>query len=107
MPLPERIAYWQLEDVLGCKWTTAVLGAIGDGVRRPYRLERYVAGISKKILNLRLRKLERFGLVQRRELPDRRPHVEYGLTAAGREVYRILLRLRRLQHLWPGPPATS
>ncbi len=104
MPLPERIAYGRLEDVLGCKWTTAVLGAIGDGVRRPYRLERYVAGISKKILNARLRKLERFGLVHRHVLPDRRPHVEYSLTVAGREVYRIVLRLRRLQHVWSSPP---
>jgi len=104
MPLPERVAYWRLEDVLGCKWTTAVLGAIGDGVTRPYHLERFVAGISKKILYERLRKLERFGLIRKAEQPSRRAHVDYCLTRAGVEVHRILRRLRKLQGLWPPTP---
>lgn len=97
LSLPERSAYRRLEDVVGCKWSAAVVAAIGDGVRRPGELERYVPGISKKILNERLRKLRDFGLITRHEFPGRLPHVEYRLTERGSRLADILRQIRELQ----------
>ena len=57
LPLAERAAYRRLEDVIGCKWSAAVMAAVSQGVKRPGKLERFIPGISKKILNERLRKL--------------------------------------------------
>jgi DNA-binding HxlR family transcriptional regulator len=46
LSLPDRNAYRRLEDVVGCKWSAAVLAAISRGVVRPGQLERFIPGIS-------------------------------------------------------------
>jgi len=92
----ERLDYHRLEDVVGCKWSTGVVAAIGAGVRRPGELERYIPGISTKVLNERLRKLLAFGLITRKEFPGLPAHVEYNLTPAGKKLAKILAQLRDL-----------
>jgi len=59
-----------VEDVLGCKWTLRVLAGIRGGTLRPGALEREIGGISTKVLNERLRKLVRFGVIERRAYPE-------------------------------------
>lgn len=86
-----------VEDVLGCKWTLRVLGAIRSGVLRPGALEREVGGISTKVLNERLRKLLRFGVIERRAYPELPPRVEYRLTAFGRRFTRVLDAVEALE----------
>ena len=96
LSLPERSAYRRLEDVIGCKWSAGVVAAIGEGVHRPGELERYIPGISKKILNERLRKLLDFGIIIRRDFSGARPRVEYSLTRTGEKLSEILRRIREL-----------
>jgi DNA-binding HxlR family transcriptional regulator len=64
-----------VEDIVGCKWSLAVLGAIRRGVCRPGAIERAVTGISTKVLNERLRKLQRFGLIERQAYAELRQEV--------------------------------
>jgi DNA-binding HxlR family transcriptional regulator len=94
----ERSAYHRLEDVVGCKWSAAVVAALSDGVVRPGALERYVPGISTKILNERLRKLIDYELVVRTEYPGPVRHVEYRLTPTGEKLAEVVTRLRELGH---------
>ncbi len=98
LSLKERTAYRSLEEVIGCKWSTAVVAAIREGVKRPGELERYIPGISKKILNERLRKLLDFGLIERTEFEERLPHVEYTLTPAGARLASVLDQIRDLNN---------
>lgn len=93
LTLPERSAYRRLEDVVGCKWSAAVLAAIGRDVTRPGQLERFIPGISTKVLNERLRKLMAYDLVSRREFPGKVLRVEYALTETGRKLAAILEQL--------------
>ncbi len=79
-----------LENVLGCKWSLAVLGALTDGPSRPSALQRSCVGISTKVLNERLRKFERFGVVEREVYPEVPPRVEYRLTAFGQRFRRVI-----------------
>ena len=51
-----------LEEVIGCRWTISVLGAVAKGVRRPGALERHIEGISTKVLSDRLRHFTRADL---------------------------------------------
>jgi DNA-binding HxlR family transcriptional regulator len=96
--LTERETYRRLEDVVGCKWSSAVVAAIGRGVHRPGAMERYIPGISKKVLNQRLRKLLDYGLITRMEFDNEKlPHVEYRLTGAGRKLAGVLDKLREVQ----------
>jgi DNA-binding HxlR family transcriptional regulator len=96
LTLPERSAYRRLEDVVGCKWSAAVLMAIARGVTRPGQLERFVPGISNKVLNERLRKLCAYELITRREFPGKVLRVEYGLTSTGRRLTQIIGQIRAL-----------
>lgn len=96
LSLPDRTAYRRLEDVVGCKWSAAVLAAIDRGVTRPGRLERFIPGISNKVLNERLRKLLDYQLISRREFPGKVLRVEYGLTPTGRKLAVIIEQIRDL-----------
>lgn len=96
LSLPDRNAYRRLEDVVGCKWSAAVLAAIGRGVTRPGQLERFIPGISTKVLNERLRKLLDYQLIIRREFPGKILRVEYGLTPTGRKLSVIIEQIRDL-----------
>lgn len=96
LPLSERTAYRRLEDVVGCKWSAAVLAAIGRGVTRPGQLERFIPGISTKVLNERLRKLVDYRLITRTEIAGKVPRTEYALTATGVKLNAIIESIRDL-----------
>lgn len=93
----ERSAYRSLEDVVGCKWSAAVVGAIKRGITRPGKLERYIPGISTKVLTERLRKLLAYGLIIREDRSGTTLHVEYRLTPAGARLATIIDQLHVLQ----------
>jgi DNA-binding HxlR family transcriptional regulator len=69
-----------VEDIVGCKWSLAVLERVRSGVSRPGALEHSLPGLSTKVLNERLRKLQRYGIVSRTAYPEVPPRVEYALT---------------------------
>jgi DNA-binding HxlR family transcriptional regulator len=96
LSLSERASYRRFEDVVGCKWSAAVLAAIGRGVRRPGQLERFIPGISTKVLNERLRKLLDYHLVSRTETREPILRVEYELTATGRKLAAIIEQISDL-----------
>jgi DNA-binding HxlR family transcriptional regulator len=79
-----------VEDVVGCKWSLAVLGVVRRGVARPGAIQRAVDGISAKVMNERLAKLVRFGVIAKRAFPEIPPRVEYTLTPFGARFALIL-----------------
>lgn len=97
LTISERTAYRGLEDVVGCKWSAAVVGALQRGVSRPGQLERYIPGISTKILNERLRKLVAYGLATRADHSAAALHVEYRLTPTGTKLASVIEQLHALQ----------
>lgn len=72
--------YECLEQIVGCKWSVSVLLAIEQGINRPGALERYIVGISSKILAERLRKLIHYGLLEKLIFAEIPPRTEYILT---------------------------
>jgi DNA-binding HxlR family transcriptional regulator len=92
-----------VEQVLGCKWTVRVLETIRAGVQRPGAMEREIAGISTKVLNERLRKLVRLGIVERIAYPEVPPRVEYRMTRFGKRFTKILDAVEDLQREVEGP----
>lgn len=96
LSLPERSAYRRLENVVGCKWSAAVLSAIDRGVTRPGRLEKFIPGISTKVLYERLRKLLDYRLIERTVFPGKIQRVDYSLTGTGRKLAALLDQLRGL-----------
>ena len=82
-----------------CSTGSAASGAIGiliEAARGPVRfteLERIIEGISRRMLTLTLRNLERDGLLVRTVYPTVPPKVEYVATDMARELYETLLAL--------------
>ena len=92
-PLP---VYAQLEDVVGCKWSVSVLQAVAVGISRPGALERYVKGISTKVLSERLRKLTRYGLLCKHVYAQVPLKTEYSLTPYGQKLIGIIDQIKLL-----------
>lgn len=86
-----------VEDVIGCKWSMAVLGLVRNGIYRPGAMERALPGLTTKVLNERLRKFVRFGVLARRSFPETPPRVEYQLTPFGTRFLAILDMIEQLQ----------
>ncbi len=87
-----------VESIIGCKWSVRLLRLIADGCTRPSALLRASPGLSTKVMNERLRKMTRFGIVQRTVFGEKPPvQVEYVLTSFGRRFMGVLDEVRRLQ----------
>jgi DNA-binding HxlR family transcriptional regulator len=86
-----------VEDIVGCKWSLAVLGLVRNGVNRPGAMEHAIDGLTAKVLNERLRKLVRFGILDKVSFPEVPPRVEYRLTGLGRKLGGILDQIEALE----------
>src|SRR5918996_6637922 len=87
-----------VESIVGCKWSVRLLRLIADGCCRPSELLRACPELSAKVMNERLRKMTRFGIVRRTVFGEKPPvAVEYVLTTFGRRFMGILEEVRRLQ----------
>ncbi|MGQ9922491.1 MAG: winged helix-turn-helix transcriptional regulator [Armatimonadota bacterium] len=86
-----------VEQIVGCKWSLHVLQQIRAGVCRPGALERSAPGLTAKVLNERLSKMLRFGILERVVYPEVPPRVEYRLTDFGWRFAGILDAIEDLQ----------
>ena len=87
-----------VESIVGCKWSLRLLWLCADGCSRPSALLRACPGLSAKVMNERLRKVTRFGIMQRTVFGEKPPvQVEYVLTPFGHRFMGVLEEVRRLQ----------
>lgn len=87
-----------VEDIIKCKWSLAVLDLIHQGTNRPGAMVRAVEGLTTKVLNERLSKLQRYGLVARLVYPEKPPRVEYHFTKVGEAFVKIIDAIDELQN---------
>ncbi|MEL7061098.1 MAG: winged helix-turn-helix transcriptional regulator [Acidobacteriota bacterium] len=87
-----------VESIIGCKWSLRLLELIVGGCRRPSELLRACPGLSTKVLQERLRKMRRFGMVERSVEGEKPPlRVDYCPTPFGRRFATIVEEVRKLQ----------
>lgn len=89
-------------------WTLPTIHALGQ--HEPARfneLKRRIHGISATSLAERLSQLEKFGVLQRKVIPEEHPRIEYSLTVKGHEVYQILCDLAKWSDRWEGKEPNS
>ncbi|MGB4779986.1 winged helix-turn-helix transcriptional regulator [Microbacterium sp.] len=78
---------------VGDKWSLLVIGILGERPHRFTELLRIVPGISRRMLTVTLRALERDGIITRTIYAEVPPRVEYAVTDLGvslGEAIRIL-----------------
>jgi|SRR5690606_28568646 len=71
-------------EILSDKWAALVIFGLGRQPRRHGELAALIGGISRKVLTQTLRRLQDYGLVERRTEPKR--HIEYRLTDLGQTL---------------------
>ena len=86
-----------VEEMVGCKWSVRLLALVRRGVCRPGAMERALDGLTTKVLNERLAKMVRFGILEKRAYPEVPPRVEYALTDFGERFIDILDAIEDLQ----------
>lgn len=71
---------------LGDKWSTLIIGLLGEKTHRFGELRRSIPDISQRMLTQTLKDLQRDGLVDRTVFATVPPSVEYKLTPLGRSL---------------------
>src|SRR5215471_11228283 len=94
-PVPPDVL--RATEVLGRRWALALLYAAHAGAVRFNEFKQALREIPPRTLAQRLADLEDAGLLERRVIDARPPHVEYGLTPRGRRLRAVFDVLRR----WP------
>lgn len=91
--LAEACPVREVLDRVAGKWSILIVIAAARGPVRFTALERSIDGISRRMLTLTLRNLERDGLVTRTVYATVPPKVEYTLTPIAQELHRSLIGL--------------
>jgi DNA-binding HxlR family transcriptional regulator len=74
---------------VGDKWTLLVIGVLGTDRQRFTEIADMIPGISRRMLTVTLRALERDGLVTRTVYAQVPPRVEYEVTDLGHSLQRV------------------
>jgi len=87
-------------ELIGKRWTGAIVSALTAGPLRFGELASAVPGMSDRLLSRRLRELEQEGLVSREVEAGSPVRVSYALTEAGAELGPALTELRSWARRW-------
>lgn len=85
-----------LMELVGRRWASVILFAVGAGAERFTQIESAIDGLSARMLAVRLRDLERGGLVDRVVTPTTPVSITYHLTTNGREMLASLQAMGRV-----------
>jgi len=77
---------------LGSKWTLEIIYFLQEP-RRFCELQELLGGINPATLTQRLKLLEAEGIVNREVIPDAQRHVEYELSAKGKDLVAVFQEL--------------
>jgi DNA-binding HxlR family transcriptional regulator len=92
--------YHEAVEMLGKRWTGAIVHALLGGPLRFSALAQAIPQISDRLLSMRLKELETSGLVARRVMDEPPVRVEYELTPKGRALEPVINSLRRWAREW-------
>ena len=90
-------------EIVGRRWTSGILLALGTGAHRFSEIERRVHGLSGRMLSVRLRELDAAGLVDRVVEPTTPVSVSYHLSDRGVDLLRSLQPMAHYARRWEPP----
>lgn len=99
-------AYTRAIEIIGRRWTGAILRSMLSGGSRFSEILAGVPGLSDRLLSERLKELEAEGILERRVTPSTPVLVEYVLTEKGQALGSVIKSVGEWASAW-GEPATS
>lgn len=104
-PLSLCPRYHHAVELIGRRWTGAILYVLLGGGCRFSELRGAIPDITDRMLSERLRELEREGVVEREVFPEAPVRVEYSLTEKGRALGAAVDAIAGWAHDWVEAPA--
>jgi DNA-binding HxlR family transcriptional regulator len=95
--------YHHAVEVLGRRWTGAIVRALLSGATRFGDLTATIPGLSDRMLSLRLKELEREGIVTRTVTPSTPVRIDYQLTDKGQALGRVVQAIADWAEAWEQP----
>ena len=95
--------YHHAVELIGRRWTGAILRALLTGVERFNDIAGTVPGLSDRMLSERLKELEAEGIVIRTVTPDTPVRVAYRLTPKGHALVAAVEALSAWAEEWLSP----
>jgi len=95
-------AFHQAVELIGRRWTGAILRSMLSGSTRFSDIIATVPGLSDRLLSERLKELEVEGIVQRQVIPETPVRVEYHLTAKGEALMDVIQAVSTWAERWSG-----
>ena len=92
--------YHRAVELIGKRWTGAIVRTLMAGPRRFNELLAAIPGISDRLLTERLRELEAESIVHRQVFPESPVRVTYELTPSGSELGPALDEIARWAERW-------
>ena len=77
--------------IIGKQWTILILREMFRGATQFSRLMKTVEGINSRMLSLRLKELQKNGIIERKIVAEQPVRIEYQLTERGRALKHLLL----------------
>lgn len=99
--------YHHAVELLGGRWTGAIVRALLSGATRFTDLTHAIPGLSDRMLSERLKELEAEGVVERCVIPDTPVRVEYRLTDKGRALAGAVQAISAWAEEWLPPPEVA
>ena len=93
-------AYHQAVELIGKRWTGAIVFVLMDGPLRFSEVKVLVPDLSDRLLSERMKELEAEGIVERHVIDDMPVRVEYCLTAKGRALEPAVRSLKVWARSW-------
>jgi DNA-binding HxlR family transcriptional regulator len=95
--------YHHAIELVGSRWTGAIIRALLVGKRRFGELSGAIPGISDRMLSERLKELEAAGIVVRTVFPETPVRIEYQLTPKGSALAGVVQAISDWAHAWLVP----
>jgi DNA-binding HxlR family transcriptional regulator len=92
--------YHEAVELVGRRWTGAILRVLMDGPLRFSEIASAVPELSDRLLSERMKELEARGIVERTVISGPPLRVEYRLARMGRELEPALAELERWAQRW-------
>lgn len=103
-------AYTRAIEIIGKRWTGAILRAMLSGSTRFSEILALVPGLSDRLLSERLKELESEGIIERHVIPCTPVKIEYTLTEKGESLSEVVRSVAKWASDWAhadAPKATA
>ncbi len=100
IPSPFCPKFHHAVELIGRRWTGAILRALLSGATRYSDITAAIPGLSDRLLSERLRELEAEGIVVRTVIPEMPVRIEYQLTEKGQRLLPVLEAISLWAEQW-------